>query len=367
MHFYINTSELNAGISAVARALAQKSVIPILEGIYIRAEDGFVTLICTDLSLRIEARIPATITAEGAVVMPGRLFSEIVRRLPGEETEFIAENLSVQVKSGRSKTTLQANSAADYPMAAMLGDAEKISIRGDLFKDMIRQTAFAVSTEENKPSINGVLLKTEPDNVLKLVSIDGFRLAIRRELTQGPCTPLELVIPGKALSEIGRIIEDDDSVVELALTKTHITLDLGHTKVLSRLLDVKFIDYQSIMTTACKTRVRINRSEMLDIVERASLIAREGRANVIKLNFEDDTLTVTAKSEIGSINEQQTVEIIGDGLSIAFNARYILDILKNIDDDEFFVDMTNNVSQCIFKPIEGEKYYFVVVPMRTFD
>ena len=366
MKVYMNTQELNAGVSDVVRALSQKSVIPILEGICFLAEDSAVTLICTDMSLRIETRIAAGVTEEGCVIIPGRLFAEIVRRLPEETVELETQDNKIVIKSGRSRSTLQISSAQDYPAMPEIGDPTEISISQNAFRNMIRQTIFATTQDDTKPMLNGILLEAEA-NILKLVALDGFSLALRREPCNyaGSCS--KAIVPTKSLSEISRMMLDSNEPIKLVISKTHIAIDLEHTKIVSRLLDVNFINYDSILTKTFKTRVRVKRAELLEIIERASLISRENKGNAIRMKFGGDMLKISAVSELGSVNEELPVEIDGDSIEIAFNARFMSDVFKSLEDEEVYMNMINRISQCVICPIEGDAYQYVVLPMRILD
>ena len=363
MKLIINTTDLNAGVLAATRALSAKSALPILEGIYICARGNDMMLVCTDMSLRIEATIPAEVREEGAAVVPGRIFSEMVRKLPGETVEIDGDESSIKIKSGRSRSTLQTNRASDYPPMPEIGQRESITIKKSLFRSMVRQTTFATAPDDSNPILTGVLMTIDGDRV-QLVALDGFRLAIRRESLRHTCGRLDAVIPVKSLNEIGRIMDDSDDNVEIVLTKSHVMIDLGHTRVLSRLLNVQFINYSAILTDTYNTRVRLNRRDMLDTIERVSLMAREGKTNIVVLEFADDVMTISANSEIGRTNEEQSIEMTGEAQKLAFNAKYLIDALKSLEDEEIFIDLIASDKHCVIRPIDGEAFYYLILPVR---
>ena len=213
-----------------------------------------------------------------------------------------------------------------------IGDPTEILISQNAFRNMIRQTIFATTQDDTKPMLNGILLEAE-ENILKLVALDGFRLALRREPCNyaGSCS--KAIVPTKSLSEISRMMLDSNEPIKLVISKTHIAIDLEHTKIVSRLLDVNFINYDSILTKTFKTRVRVKRAELLEIIERASLISRQDKGNAIRMNFGGDMLKISAVSELGSVNEELPVEIDGDSIEIAFNARFMSDVFKSLEDE----------------------------------
>lgn len=365
MKFTIPTQELNAGISTVVKAMGSRTTISILEGIYTEASGDSLLLRCTDLSLQIETTIPAAIEEEGAVVMPGRLFSELVRRLPGEETEISTEKDTVYIHSGRARTNMQSENASDFHCMPKVKEEYSVTLSQGTLKSMIRQCIFASAQDDSKPILTGVLLEMRPDE-LCMVALDGYRLALRREKLLSGMDEKDAVIPARSLLEIGRMLEDRDDAVKVIFSGTHVMVDMGHTKVTTRLLDGEFIRYKQILPDGQNTRVQVNRQELLDSIERVSLMAREGKKNHIRFSFGADTLTLSANSEIGSSQEEISINLVGSDLDIAFNAKFFSDVLKVLEDEELFLDMNNNISPCVVRPVQGERFYYLVLPVRLF-
>ncbi len=365
MKFTVNTIDLNEGLSVTIRALSQNKLMPILDGIYVRAEGSELMLVCTDLSLRIEVIIPAEVTEEGSVVIPGKLFSDISRKLPGESITFSTQKNSVLITSGKVKTTLQTSPSADYPQMPKIGDPITLSIEGATFKKMIRQCSFATAQDDSKPMLTGVLFEAQYDR-LKMVALDGFRLAIRQEKLNSPVEASKsVIVPVKSLNEFARVIDDRDEKLNIVLSDSHAMIDLGHTRLVTRLIDMKFIKYDHVITSDYKTRVRLNRNELLEAVERAALMSRDSGGDDVNMRFADDVLNITASSQIGGIDEDHMVEMFGGPIEIAFKARYIIDVLRNLDDEEVLFDMTSSVSHCVIRPVEGDAYYYLVMPVRS--
>lgn len=365
MKFTIQTQELNAGISTVVKAMGSRTTISILEGIYTEASGDSLLLRCTDLSLQIETVVPAAIEEEGACVMPGRLFSELVRRLPGEETEVYTQKDTVYINSGRARTNVQSENASEFHSMPPVKEEYSVVLSQGTLKSMIRQCIFASAQDDSKPILTGVLLEMRPD-ALCMVALDGYRLALRRENLLSGAAEKDAVVPARSLLEIGRMLEEREDSVKVIFSGTHVMMDMGHTKVTTRLLDGEFIRYKQILPDSHTTRVQVNRQELLDSIERVSLMAREGKKNHIKFSFAADVLTLSANSEIGSSEEELSVNIIGSDLDIAFNAKYFSDVLKVLEDNELYLDMNNNISPCVVRPIQGERYYYLVLPVRLF-
>jgi DNA polymerase-3 subunit beta len=364
MNILINKTELLGAISTVTRAIASRTTMDILEGIYIETVPSGLKLKCSDLSLQMESIIPASVEQDGSITVPGRLFSEFIRRLPEEQVEINTSDKKMNIKSGRSRTTLQGLSASDFPNMPPLNNTVTFEMPQNILKSMIRQTVFSIAQDETKPILTGALMQLE-DGSFTIVALDGYRLAIRKEnvVSDGKA---QAVIPGRSLTEIMRTLSDGDEKVSVNISRTHVMLDLGFTKIVSRLLEGDFIKYKQILPSSRESRVQAQREELLESIERASLMARESKNNIIKLSFTEDNLNVSANSEMGNVVEDLPISLTGNDIDIAFNARYFTDVLKSLDDEKILLDFNNNVSPCIVKPIQGDAYLFLILPVRLF-
>lgn len=365
MRLVLDVKTLNAGIVTVIKSLSSRPALPILEGIYLCASQEGLLLRCSDLSLQIECVVPATVEEEGAIVVPGRLFSEMARKFPGETVDLKLKDRTMQMRSGRSNTSLQCVEAREFPDMSVTGKTRTIRIPQGVLKDMIRQTVFATAQEESKPILTGVLSELD-ENLFTMVALDGFRLALRRTPIPMEFEHMEFVVPAKSFQEISKTLLDTDEEIEVQFSPTHLKIDMGHTKVVSRLLDGDFIRYRSILPTDHLTRVRINRFELLDSIDRAILMAREATNNLVRFSISEESFKLTANSAIGRVEEEISIHLNGDPIEIAFNARYFSDVLKSLDDEEIFLDMNNNVSPCVVRPTQGDAYYYLILPVRIF-
>lgn len=365
MKLTVDTQELNAVLAVASKALSAKSTVSILEGIYMAAENGELLLRCTDMSLQIEATIGANVEKGGACVLPGRLFADLARKLPGEETSFTLEKSSMLVESGRATTTMQTENAKDYISMPDVHREFSVTISKPALKNMIRQSIFATAQDDSKPILRGVLLELEGDE-LSMVALDGYRLARRRERVKVSGEFRNSVLPSRGLLEISRILDDNDEDINLVFSKTHVMIDMGCTRIITRLMDGEFIRYRQILPTGHTTRVRANRQELLDSIDRVSLMARESKKNHIKFSFEEKTVTITANSEIGNSREIITIDRVGSDLDIAFNAKYFSDVLKVLDDEYVTLEMNSNISPCVVAPENGSEYYYLILPVRLF-
>lgn len=321
---------------------------------------------CSDLSLQIETEIPAMVIEEGSAVMPGRLCADLIKRFNGETVDFAGNENSVKISSGRVKTSLQVNSADDYPEMVKVNDEFSAEISKSVLKNMIRQTAFSVSVDDTKPILNGVCLKFS-DNQLVMVALDGFRLAMRKELVEDCTGEKSVIIPTRAINEISSILPNDDEKIRLIFSSTHVKIKFGETSIISRLLDGEYVNYKGILPKSFSTKVLVSCSELRESVERASLMARESKSNLIKLSFTEGMLSITANSEKGNIDDEIEVQTMGKELEIAFNAKYVLEVMKNIDAEQAYLNMNNSVMPCVITPIEGDAFYYMVLPVRLFS
>ncbi len=367
MRFTVDTNEMNEAVSVVTKAMPAHSSLPILEGIYIYAGNGNLYMKCSDLSLQIETEIPAMVEEEGCAVLPGKLCFDLLRRLNGESISFDSEKNSLKIKSGRVRSSLQIMPAEEYPEMVRVNDEFSAEIEQGILKSMIRQTSFSVSYDESKPILNGVLLKFTEDKKLTMVALDGFRLAMRTEKIDNCTGEKSVIIPIRALQEISNILLNDEEKIKLTFSSTHLMLNIGTTKLISRLLDGEYVNYSGILPKNFATKVSVNVSELRDSAERALLMARESKSNLIKLSFSHDTLSITANSEKGSINDEIEINLVGKEFDIAFNAKYILDIMKVLDEETVYLNMNNSVTPCVITPTDGDKFYYMVLPVRLFN
>jgi DNA polymerase III subunit beta len=365
MRFNCEKKDLLAGINIVTKALSTRGTIPVLEGIYIETSGGMIKLKCSDLAMSIESHIISTIEEEGAVVLPGRLFSEMARRFPDGRLYFDCDSeRSVKITCGHSKPTLQGMNASEFPQMPKLSETGAIEISQNGFKEMIRQTVFAVAADETKPILTGVLIEVEGDDV-NLVALDGYRLAVRHEKLSKSYPSTQVVIPGRTLSEAAKIFLDEDSKISIYASKNQALIDMGFTRIATRLLEGDFIKYRQILPTEHATSVRVNRHELLDCIDRASLLAREGN-NLVKMSVGEESILLTSNSELGAAHEEVGIKLEGKGLDIAFNAKYFSDVLKNLDDDEVSLEFNTNISPCVVKPVEGDKFTYLILPVRVY-
>ncbi len=368
MIFTINTQDLLDGLSNVTRALAVRPVKQIMEGILFDAREGQVVLTCTNGNMSIETTLTAAVEEEGRLVLPGRILLEIVRKMSDTNIRLKEQGKGVVLTSGSFRASLTSMSAEEFPEMPVMNAVTKLEIPQVQLKKMINGVVFAIAVEESKPILTGVLLEVKPHEIC-LAALDGYRMALNRceRENEVPEASFRAVIPGKIMNEMSRIMLDEEDSCTLLFSRTHLEASFANTRLSGVLLAGEYIDYRKIIPGSFRTSLRVNRDQFQNAIERASLMAREGKNNLIKLNIRDDSMLVSSAAEIGSISDECAVALTGDPLEIAFNARYLQEVIRNLSDEEISIQLNSNVSPCIFTPLEGEEYLYLVLPVRIFQ
>lgn len=367
MRFTCSVSELVGALTIVTRAIATRSTIQIMEGVLFTSSAEGLRLTCTDLALGIETHISAQFSEEGSVVLPGKLLTEIVRKLPEGEMEVSINDQNIaSIRCAGSRTTLSGLPAEEYPALAEVGEAKTIALPQAMLKEMIQRTSFAIAVDETRPILTGCLVESD-GHTLSIVAVDGFRLALRKESFTSEIPELSVVVPGKLLNEISRILDDSEEMVTLNWGASHLLADIGGTRVLARLLEGEFIKYRQILPTEWMTRATVQKKSLESAIDRASLMAREGKNNLVKMHVEEGRILITSNAELGEVNEEIPVEFEGRELDIAFNVRYLIDTLRAIEDETIVLQFNSNVSPCVLCPTFGDRFLYLALPVRVFS
>lgn len=331
---------------------------------------GHVKLTCSDGNLSIEMSILADVKEEGTAVLPGRLFTELSRKLPGGEVTIrVGENHAASIRCLSSKSNLAGMNPTDYPEMARVSEGTTVRIPQDKLKEMISRVVFAIATEDNRQILTGCLLEVEPTEA-RLVALDGFRLAIQKAVMPfelpGGKENVRVVIPGRVLNEMSKVLGDTDEYCTLVFDQSRMTASFGTTTLSTVLLTGEYIDYRKILPASFRTTALADRVGVQNAIDRASLMAREGKNNLIRMSFSGDTLAISSNAELGDVLEELETELTGDPIEIAFNAKYITDVIRNITDEKLCMRFNSNVSPCVIAPQEGEDYLYLILPVRVF-
>lgn len=356
--------KLVEALSNVQRAVSQKSTIAALEGILIKASDSKLELCGYNTELGITTVIPATVTNNGTLVLNARLLTEIVRKLPGDVLEiFVEDNLKTTVTCGKSKFELIGIDAEEFPTLPLVENARAMEISVDMLRNMIRQTIFSVSEVDTKPVHTGTLFEIK-DKTLTLVSVDGYRLALRKEPIKEDLE-LSFVVPGKTLREVLRLLPDDDEQVTISAGMTHIIFSVGDYTVVSRLLDGEFLDYHSTIPKKKEIEVMVNTHDFIESIERVSLLITDRLKSPVKCIFSKDHIHLSCCTSIGKADDELSADSTSDEeLEIAFNNKYMTDALKNSETDEIKITLNGPLSPIKITNKDETSFIFIVLPVR---
>jgi DNA polymerase-3 subunit beta len=378
MKFIIQRDQLVQSVQDVMKAVSSRTTIPILTGIKIVANSEGVTLTGSDSDISIESFIPAEedgnviveIQQSGSVVLQARFFSEIVKKLPMDIVEIeVGNQHSTIIRSGKAEFSLNGLDAEEYPHLPQIEEENMFKIPTDLLKAMIRQTVFAVSTSETRPILTGVNWKLENSELI-CIATDSHRLALRKAAINTESQSLyNVVIPGKSLSELSKILDDTSDLVEIVITENQVLFKAKNLLFFSRLLDGNYPDTSRLIPSESKTNMTINSKEFLQAIDRASLLAKEARNNVVKLStITDGMIEISSNSpEIGKVSEEiQSSEIQGEELKISFSAKYVMDALKALEGTEIIINFTGAMRPFVIRTTQDDSMLQLILPVRTY-
>ncbi|MGM0877098.1 MAG: DNA polymerase III subunit beta [Bacillota bacterium] len=378
MKFIIQRDKLVQSVQDVMKAVSSRTTIPILTGIKIVANSEGVTLTGSDSDISIESFIPSEengneiveILQTGSVVLQARFFSEIVKKLPMDIVEIeVANHHSTMIRSGKAEFSLNGLDAEEYPHLPQIEEENIFKIPTDLLKAMVRQTVFAVSTSETRPILTGVNWKLEQGELI-CIATDSHRLALRKAMIDNENKSIyNVVIPGKSLSELSKILDDTSDLVEIVITENQVLFKAKNLLFFSRLLDGNYPDTSRLIPSENKTNMTINSKDFLQAIDRASLLAKEARNNVVKLStLAGGMIEISSNSpEIGKVSEEiQVSEMNGEELKISFSAKYVMDALKALEGTEINVNFTGAMRPFLIRTTHDDSMLQLILPVRTY-
>ena len=363
MKFTVNKSDITEAVGNIQRAVSAKTSIPALEGILLGAGEEGLELCAYDLELGITTVIPAFVVEPGRAVLSAKLFSDIVRRTPAETiTITVDEKNMATLESGYSRFSIIGIPAEEFPELPKLTDSTQFSMACSVLKSMIRQTLFAIAESDAKPIHQGSLFNLE-NGMMDVVSVDGYRLAVRREPVEFSDS-LDFVVPGKTLSEILKLIKETDDPVEISAGRRHILFKIDNYTVISSLLEGEFLNYKAAIPPESQTEVVLKTREAIDSVERVSLLITDRLKSPVRCLFGENEIKLNCTTSMGRASDQIDVEMTGQSVEIGFNNRYLLEALRNTECDEVKVQLGGPLSPMKVVPKEGDSFLFLVLPVR---
>ncbi|MCW1929067.1 DNA polymerase III subunit beta [Bhargavaea beijingensis] len=378
MKFEIARDRLLDGLSDVTKAVSSKAAIPILTGIKLDVDEEGLYLTGSDSDITIQTFIPAEENGEqlistsqrGSIVLQAKYFNEIVRKLPTNDIEIeVSGHLQTHIRSGKSEFHLIGSDAEDYPQLPEIDDDRHFAIPADLLKSIIRETVFAVSASESRPVLTGVHWQVQ-EGELVCVATDSHRLARRKtRLESAPDDDYSVVIPGKSLQELNKILEDSNEPVGITMSNKQVLFRAGHVLFYSRLLEGNYPDTSRLIPSEYKTDIYVNGKTLLQSIDRASLLAREERNNVVRFSADGSNIVEISSNspEIGKVEEQvETASVEGEELKISFSAKYMMDALRAIEGQDIVIRFTGAMRPFILKSAEDDTLLQLILPVRTY-
>ena len=364
MKIICSKSELLRGVNTVLKAVPAKTTMPILECILIDTTDGEIKLTANDMELGIETKIKGDILDKGKIALDAKLFSEIVRKLPDSEVSIQTDDaFRALIKCEKAKFNIAGKSGDDFSYLPEIEKNQMVVLSQFSLKEIIRQTIFSIADNENNRLMTGELFEIN-GNEMKVVSLDGHRISIRKIELKKEYNHIKVVVPGKTLNEVSKILSggiDDD--VCMFFTGRHIVFEFDDTIVVSRLIEGEYFRIEQMLSSDYETKISINKKELQSCIERASLLVKEGDKKPIIMNIMEDAMELKINSFIGSMNEDIDIIKTGRDLMIGFNPKFILDALRVIDDEEVELYMVNPKAPCFIKNPE-ESYIYLILPVN---
>ena len=364
MRIICKKSNLVKGVSIVSKAVPSKTTMPILECILIDATTDVIKLTANDMELGIETTIDGIIDSRGIIALNAKIFSEIVRKLPDNDVviETESDNQAI-ITCEKAKFNIAAQSGDDFSYLPAIEREDFITISEFTLKEVVRQTIFSIADNDTNKMMTGELFEIDND-VLRVVSLDGHRISIRKIELKDAYQPRKVIVPGKTLQEISKIIGGEaDAEVEISFTKNHIVFEFDRTLVVSRLIEGEYFRIDQMLSSDYETRVHVNKKELLDCIDRATLLIKEGDKKPIIIDIKNESMELKIKSQIGSMDELIFCTKDGKDLMIVFNPKFLIDALRVIEDEEVDLYFMNAKAPCFIKD-ENQSYIYLILPVN---
>ena len=346
------------------KAVPSKTTMPILECVLIDASTDIIKFTTNDMELGIETIVNGKVSERGVIAIDAKMFYEIIRKLPDNEVIITAdENYNVTIVCEKAKFSIGGKSGDDFSNLPYIEREDCITISQFTLKEIVRQTIFSIAPNDNNKLMTGELIDINGDT-LKIVALDGHRIAIRKIQLKESYSNKKVVVPGKTLSEISKILSGEvDDLVNIFFTKNHIVFEFDNTVVVSRLIEGQYFRVEQMLSSDYETKVKVNKKELLDCIDRATLYVKEGDKKPIIINILDGYMNLNIDSQMGSMNEDVDIDKEGKDILIGFNPKFLIDALKVIDDEEIYMYLMNPKAPCFIRD-EKESYTYLILPVN---
>lgn len=362
MKIIVDQRELSKHINIAQRGISSRTTMQILQGILIETSKNRLKLTGTDLEISIETFLDCEIQEEGSIVVNSKIFGDIIKKLPNEKIIIETDKNNINIKCEKSEFNILGNLGEDYPDLPIIVEKDSFNIPMDIFKGIIRQTVFATTQDETRPSLTGVLVELEgPD--ISFVALDGYRLTLKTIKTKSNIEE-KMIIPARALMELNKILDEREDDIRINIAPSHVIFNIGETTMYSRLLEGQFFNYKDIVRKDHESRVIVDKNDFQRSLERASLLAKEEKANLIKLSIENGRIIIKSNTEIGNVHEEIEANQEGQNLNIAFNSKYMLEGIKVMDSEKIQLNFMGSLNPCIIYEVDNHNYTYLVLPVR---
>ena len=364
MRIICEKSDLLKSINIAIRAVPVRTTMPILECILIEARGNEIRLTANDMDLGIETKVSGLIEETGTLAVEAKMLSEIVRKLPDSAVTIASDkNYTVTITCEKAKFAISGKSDDDFSYLPAVEREDSVEISQFTLKNLINQTIFSIAANENNKMMSGELFEIR-SGYLRVVSLDGHRISIRRVELRESCPDRKVIVPGKTLQEISKILSGEmDDMIRLSFARNHLVFEMEGTTVVSRLIEGEYFSIDQMISTDYETKLVVNKREFLSCIDRATLFVREGDKKPIILDIRDDELTLSIDSPLGSMNEELAIMKEGKDLMIGFNPRFLIDALRVIDEEEVTLYMVNPKAPCFIRD-EDETYTYLILPVN---
>ncbi len=364
MKIICSKADLAKGVGIVSRAVPSKTTMSILECILIDASADSIKLVANDMELGIDTVIPGRINEKGIIAIEAKVFSEIVRKLP--ENDVVIEtddSCRMIITCEKAKFNIAGRAGDDFAYLPYVEKKDRITLSEFTLKEAVRQTIFSVGDSEGNRMMTGELFEVN-ENRMRVASLDGHRISIRYIDLRENYGNVKVIVPGKALMEVSRILPGEvDDMVDIYFTSNHILFEFGATRVVSRLIEGEFFHIDQMLSNDYGTKIKVNRKDFTDCMERALLLVREGDKKPVVFNIEEDYMEMKINSMVGSMDEEMEIEKEGRDMMIGFNPKFMIDVLRAVDDEEITMYMVNSKAPCFIKDDDGS-YIYLVLPVN---
>ena len=364
MKLVCSKSNLLTGVQIVSKAVPSKTTMSILECILIDATQGQIKLTANDMEIGIETVIEGEVVEKGIIALDAKIFSDIVRKLPDSDITIETDSsFKTTITCEKAKFNIIGKYGEDFSYLPEIERNDSIVVSQFTLKEVVRQTIFSIADNDNNKLMTGELFEINEDE-LKVVSLDGHRISIRKIKLKNSYGNKKVVVPGKTLSEVSKILSGEtDKDVSIIFTDKHVLFEFDQTIVVSRLIEGEYFRIEQMLSSDYETKVRVNKRELLDCIDRATLLIKEGDKKPIIINITDDNMELKINSTVGSMDESMDIQKSGKDLMIGFNPKFMIDALRVIDDEEIDMYLVNPKAPCFIKDAE-EQYIYLILPVN---